>query len=306
LAITRYVGLDLGAVEGLSTAMQGVELCVPTPVVDGTLGTIVAEPGTGELEGVRAADFVRALDVAGDPAATEFGRIDRQQEFLAAVLDRILDERSLLDVGQVSALRPALREALLVDGGGLDEALALSRSLRGLDGPGVVFAVTPTTGGTDGVGNAVLRDADAAAVFAAVREDRELPEQADDPLEAVAGPAPADVRVQLLNASDVPGRAEQVGTTLGTLGFGVGDVGNADQPTNDTIIKFSPDQAAGAALLASTVPSATSVPDPGSSGVLQLVLGRSFDDVIQPPAAPAPVDPNVAALDPATPQANCP
>jgi LCP family protein required for cell wall assembly len=304
LAITQYVGLDLGAVEGLSAAMQGVDVCVPTPVVDGALGTIVAEPGTGRLEGVRAADFVRALDVAGDQAS-EVGRIDRQQEFLNAVLDRTLDERSLLDLGRMTQLRPALREALLVDGGELDDVLALSRSLRQLDGPGVVFAVAPTTGGTDGIGNAVLRDADAAAVFSAVREDRDLPEEAE-PLEAVTGPVPAELRVQLLNASDVPGRAEQVGGALGALGFGVGEVGNADVGTNDTIIKFSPDQAAGAALLASSVPSATSVPDPGSTGVLQLVLGRSFDDVIQPPAAPAPVDASVAALDPSTPRANCP
>jgi hypothetical protein len=97
-----------------------------------------------------------------------------------------------------------------------------------------------------------------------------------------------------------------VGGALGALGFGVGEIGNAEVATNDTIIKFSPDQAAGAALLASSVPSATSVPDPGSTGVLQLVLGRSFDGVVQPPAAPAPVGPDVAALDPSTPRANCP
>jgi LCP family protein required for cell wall assembly len=305
LAITGYVGLDLGAVEGLAAAVQGVEVCVPAPVVDGALGTIVPDPGTSRLDGVRVADFVRARDVAGDPAS-ESARIERQQRVLTAVLDRVLDERSLLDVGRVQQLRPALREALVVDGGGLDEVLAVSRTLRRLDAPGVVFAVTPTSGGTDGVGNALLRDTDAAAVFGAVREGRDLPEQADDPLEAVAGPAPADVRVQLLNASGAAGLADQVGGALGALGFGVGEVGNAEQPTNETIIKFSPDQAAGAALLASSVPSATSVPDPGSSGVLQLVLGRSFDEVVQPPAASGPVDPGAAALDPSVPRASCP
>jgi LCP family protein required for cell wall assembly len=286
LAVTRYVGLDLGAVEGLSAAVQGVDVCVPTPVVDASLGTIVADPGTNRLDGVRLTDFVRALDVQGEPVSDR-GRIARQQTVLAAALRAVLSERSLLDPGRLEQLRPALREALLIDGGGLDGVLALAASLDDPDADGVVFAAAPTTGGTDGVTNAVLRDADAAAVFAAVREGRPLPEQVDDPLEAVAGPAPADLRVQLLNASGRPGLAEQIGGTLGTLGFGVGEVGNAAQPTNDTIIKFSPDQAAAAALLASSVPSATSVPDPGATGVLQLVLGRSFDDVVQPPAAPA-------------------
>jgi LCP family protein required for cell wall assembly len=306
LAITQYVGLDLGAVEALSTTLQGVDVCVPTPVVDGTLGTIAPDAGTNRLDGVRAGDFVRALAVQGDPAS-ELGRIDRQQKFLAAVLGRVLDERSLLNIGEVTKLRPALRDALLLDGDDLDGTLALSTALRKLDGDGVTFAAAPTTGGADGAGNAVLRDTDAAAVFSALREDRALPEQADDPSAATAGPAPAQLRVQVLNASDKPGRAEQVGGTLGTLGFGVGDVGNAGIATNDTIIKFSPDQAAAATLLAGSVPSATSVPDPGSTGVLQLVLGRSFDDVIKPPATPtadAAADPAGAGQD--GPRATCP
>jgi LCP family protein required for cell wall assembly len=306
LAITQYVGLDLGGVEGLSRALQGVDVCVPTPVVDSTLGTIAADAGTNRLDGVRAQDFARARAVQGDPVS-ELGRIDRQQKLLAAALDKTLDERSLLDLGEVTALRPALRDALVLDGTDLDKALALSTALHKLDAPGVVFAAAPTTGGTDGVGNAVLRDTDAAAIFAALRADRALPDQADDPTAATAGPAPAQLRVQVLNASDKPGRAEQVGGTLGTLGFGVGDVGNAGIATNDTIIKFSPDQAAAATLLAGSVPSATSVPDPGSTGVLQLVLGRSFDDVIKPPATPtaeAAADP--AGVDRDGPRANCP
>jgi LCP family protein required for cell wall assembly len=302
LAITQYVGLDLGGVEALSGALQGVDVCVPMPVVDSTLGTIAGDAGTNRLDGVRAQDFVRARTVQGDPAS-ELGRIDRQQKLLAAALDRTLDERSLLNIGEVTALRPALRDALVLDGTDLDQTLALSAALHKLDAPGVVFAAAPTTGGTDGVGNAVLRDTDAAAVFAALREDHALPAQADDPSAATAGPDPALLHVQVRNASGKPGRAEQVSGTLGSLGFGLGEVGNAEIATGDTIIKFSPDQAAGAALLATSVPSATSVPDPGSSGVLQLVLGRSFDDVIQPPATPA-ADSTTPA--PVGPRATCP
>jgi hypothetical protein len=60
-------------------------------------------------------------------------------------------------------------------------------------------------------------------------------------------------------------------------------VSNAARPTPQTVIRYSPDQAAAADLLAGTVPSATTVPDPGASGVLQLVLGRSFDEVLRAP-----------------------
>jgi LCP family protein required for cell wall assembly len=308
LAVTQYVGLDLGAVENLSAAAKGVDVCVPTPVVDEALGTIVADPGpVVTLDGVRAGDYVRARAVQGEPAA-ELGRIERQQKFLAGMLDSLLFEPALLDIGRVTRMRPALRDALLLDGSGLDGALAVSTSLRRLDADGVTFAPVPTTGGTDGIGNAVLRDADAAALFAAVRTDQPLPAQADDPLAATAGPAPADLRVQLLNATERPGLAEQIGGTLGELGFGIGEVGNAAQPTNETIIKFSPDQAAGAEVLGASVPSATRVPDPGSNGVLQLVLGRSFDDVLRPPAAAVTPVTDPAAATPAAdvPRTNCP
>jgi hypothetical protein len=90
----------------------------------------------------------------------------------------------------------------------------------------------------------------------------------------------------VLNGSDRSGLAGEVGETLRSLGFGVGQVGTAEQPTPQTVIRFSPDQASAAALLETTVPSATSVPDPGATGVLQLVLGRSFDDVVRAPSEP--------------------
>ena len=71
------------------------------------------------------------------------------------------------------------------------------------------------------------------------------------------------------------------------------------------MIRFSPDQAAAAALLATTVPAATSVPDPGTTGVLQLVLGPSFDDVVPRPdaAGRAPVDRPAATAPASTPAA---
>jgi hypothetical protein len=131
-----------------------------------------------------------------------------------------------------------------------------------------------------------MRDTDAAALFAAVRADKPLPDDATDPGAGSAGPAPGDVSVQVVNASTRSGLAGEVSETLSSLGFDVGEPSSADQPTTETVIRFSPDQAAAAEVLKATVPSATEVPDPGSSGVLKLVLGRSFDDVVRAPSEP--------------------
>jgi LCP family protein required for cell wall assembly len=288
LAITKYVGMDLGAAAAVADAVGGVEVCVPAPLLDRVLGPVVPDAGTSTLTGMRAADFVRAGDVPGDPSS-EYGRIERQQKLLAAVLGEAVSSSALLDVGRLGALRPALGAALVADGAGLDEVLALARSLHRLDAAGVTFAAVPTAGEANNRGNAVLRGADASALFGAVREDAPLPEQVGGPAAAETGPVPGDVTVQVLNASGRSGLAGQIGETLRSLGFGVGEVGNAEQPTPQTVIRFSPDQAAAAALLATTVPSATSVPNPGATGVLQLVLGRSFDDVVRAPAEPVAV-----------------
>ncbi|WP_433557683.1 LCP family protein [Pseudonocardia xinjiangensis] len=303
LAITKYVGVDLDSLGAMADAVGGANVCVTRPVVDGVLGPVVPDAGTATLEGVRAADFARAADVQGDPSS-DSGRIERQQQLLASVLTKAVAGAGLLDVSRLAALRPALGKAVVTDGAGIDEVLALATSLHKLDAEGVQFAVAPTASDPNSPGRSVLRDTDAAQLFTALREDTPLPEQARDPDAASTGPSPADVKVSVLNASDKSGLATQVGETLGSLGFSVGDVGNADQPTPQTVIRFSPDQAAAAALLASTVPSATSVPDPGTSGELQLVLGRSFDDVVRAPAEPVALQADGPAVTAAT--ATCP
>ncbi|MDT7706483.1 MAG: hypothetical protein QOG20_2090 [Pseudonocardiales bacterium] len=289
LAITQYIGLDLDRLGAVVDAVSGVNVCVTQPVLDRVLGPIVPDSGKTILDGSEAGDFVRAADVNGDPPA-DLGRIERQQQVLAGVLDTTLSSTGLLDLTRLAALRPALGDALTSDGASLDQILALSLSLRSPTTDGVTFTTVPTSGETDG-GSVTLRDADAAALFAALRKDTPLPSNATDTTGGRTGPAPSGLTVQVLNASDQPGLAAKVGGTLKQLGFGVGTVSNAPQPTSQTVIRYSPDQAAAADLLAATVPSATTAPDPGATGVLQLVLGRSFDNVVRAPvqqaAAPA-------------------
>jgi LCP family protein required for cell wall assembly len=284
LAITAYVGVDLDRIGPLVDAASGVEVCVTRPVQDRELGPVVPNPGTVTLDGPGADDFVRASEVDGDPPADR-GRIERQQQVLAGVLGPTMTSAGLLDLPRVAALRPALGGALTTDGAGLDEVLALSRSLRALGDVG--FASVPTTDG--GRGGSVLRDVDASALFTALRTHAPLPATTVDG--AAAGPAPGDVTVQVLNASGKTGVAAGTGNTLGALGFRIGTVSNADQPTPQTVIRYSPDQAAAADLLSGSIPAASLVPDPGSTGVLQLVLGRSFDGDVRPPAQPESAPP---------------
>ncbi len=299
LAITRYVGLDLAGLGAAVDALSGVRFCTPRAVVDAALGPVVPTPGTITLDAHHATDFVRAASVAGDPTAGR-GRIERQQQVLAAVLDPAQSGLGLLDLPRVAALRPTLARLLTTDGADLDQVLVLARSMRDLGATGVTFTAVPADADPTGQGS-VLRAGDAAALFDALRTHAPLPATAPG---ATNGPRPSDVKVQVANASGRAGLAGKIADTLRGLGFGVGEVTNAAQPTPQTLIRYSPDRTAAAQLLAATVPAATTVPDPGATGVLQLVLGRSFDGVVRAPTttSASPED----ASDPAPASVTCP
>ncbi|WP_141281370.1 LCP family protein, partial [Pseudonocardia hydrocarbonoxydans] len=284
LAVTRFVGLDLDGIGDLVDAVGGVEVCVEQPVVDGLLGTVVPRPGVTTLDGPTARDLVGARTVEGDPPGGR-GVLERQQRLVAAVLEKVLSREVLLDPARTGSLGPALGGALSADAADLDRILAAARAVRSFSADGVTFTAVPTSTETSSQGNTLLRGADAAALFTALREGTPPPDQTV--LAAGAGPAPADVTVDVLNASDRQGLAAEIGGTLGTLGFGVGEIGNAEAPAPGTVIRFSPDRAAAAELLAATVPSAVPQPDPSASGVLQLVLGTSFDGVVRAPSTAA-------------------
>jgi len=288
LAITRFVAVDLAATSSLVEAVGGVQVCVERPVLDSVLGPVAETAGTDAFNGARAATLVRAADVRGEPAGGA-ALVQRQQRVLSAALGRALSPTTLLRPDRVGRLLPALSTAVVSTGTGVADLLALASAT------GEVRAA-PTEPQATSRGNLELREADAQALFAAVRTDAPLPAAADP----VATSAPADVTADVLNASGRDGLAAEVAGTLGDLGFRTAEVRNAGQPALGTVVRYSPDRAEQAQLLAAAVPSANAVPDPGTAGVLQLVLGRSFDGTVRAATAPDP-----AAETPTAPAATC-
>ena len=208
LAITRFVAVDLAATSALVEAVGGVQVCVERPVLDSVLGPIVTTAGTGPLNGARAAALVRAADVHDEPAGGA-ALVQRQERVLGAALERALSPSALLHPGRVGGLLPALGTAVVSTGTGVADLLALSTGL------GEVRTV-PTEPQPNSRGNREVREADAQALFAAVRTDAPLPAQDQTP---AAATAPTDVTADVLNASGRDGLAAEVAGTLGDLGF---------------------------------------------------------------------------------------
>ena len=278
LAVTRYVGLDVAGAGALVDVLGGVDVCVDRPVLDDVLGPVMPAAGTTRLDGQRTRDLLSARNVQGD--AGERDVVERQSRLLAAVAGDVLSADVLLDPARLGAVREALGGALTSDSADLDRVLATGLALRSFGADGVVFATVPTAAASS-QGGVLPQEPDAGELFAALREGAAVPEQ---PLLAAAGgPEPAEVSLEVLNAADRQGLAGAVGDTLSSLGFTVTSVDTADGVSERTEIRFSPDRAAAAQVLGQSVPSAVAAPDPGASGLLQLVLGSGFDDVVRAP-----------------------
>jgi LCP family protein required for cell wall assembly len=281
MPVRHFAAVDFAGFPGMVDAAGGVPICLDRPVVDGRLGRVVPTAGRTVLTGEQALGLVRARDVRGDPTA-DYGQIERQERFLVALFRQGLSEQVLLHPGVLSDVVSAFAAHSLTDGTALDDLSALGGALRNTDPADVLFVTVPTVASPYGDDTDQLRDAEAAALFAALRSHQPLPGQrpttADDATRATDALPPSEVTLSVRNGSSRAGLAGQVADSLRSVGFRVGRVGDAD-PTDGgrTMIRHSADRSTQAATVAAAVPSAVNQTVPGPPGVLELVLGDGFD-----------------------------
>jgi LCP family protein required for cell wall assembly len=295
LSVNHFTAIDFAGFKEMVDAVSGVPICVERPVVDSVLGRVVPTSGESTLNGDQALAFVRARHVRGDPTS-DYGRIERQQRFLSALLRKGLSEQVLLDPGKLKAFVAAFGSHTLSDNTGLDELTTLGSSLRSIDPAKVTFVTVPTQGEPNAAGNEVLRKADADALFGAVRADQQLPGESAPAADQaqLLGPgdtlAPSRVSLAVRNGSEESGLANKVAENLRTVGFTVSKVGDADS-SSSTVIRHSADRAEQAATVAAAVPGATTKEVAGESGLLELVLGDGFDGEVKAPVGASAVLP---------------
>jgi LCP family protein required for cell wall assembly len=187
LAVNHFLGVDFSGFKDMVDAVEGVPVCIEKPMRDTVLGTVIPRAGTSLLTGDQALNFVRARHVIGDPTS-DYGRINRQQIFLSALLRQALSAGTLLDVGKLRALVDAVGRSTYGENIEAAQLLSLGQSLSGLDARAVTFTTVPTTGVANSRGNEVLRVAEDRALFDAIINDTPLPGQ---PGAAPAGRPPA-------------------------------------------------------------------------------------------------------------------
>ncbi|MFC1414637.1 LCP family protein [Streptacidiphilus sp. N1-12] len=297
LHIDHYLQLNFLSFVSTVDALGGVPVCSSKPLHDPKSG-LDLPAGTTTLDGAEALKYVRARYV--DPTA-DLGRMQRQQKFVAQVVQQATSSGTLLNPVRLQSVAAAVLKSVKADEGlsGKD-LLALAARLKDLRPSSASFATVPLADLNHVVprwGSTVLWDRTrAAALFTALREDRPL---TAPPAPAASGAAPSgaavsvppgQIRVQVLNGAGVAGLAGKADGELRAAGFGTTGVA-LNAPGQDTaartVLRYDPRWDQSVRTLAAALPGARLVPVAGLGGTMQVVLGRDFT-AVRPVAAPSP------------------
>ncbi len=186
MAVIDYAGFNQ-----LTEAIGGVDVFVPETVYDSKQDQEWTQ-GWHHVEGELALKYVRMRHglLNGD-----FDRIDRQQNFLRAVLQKTLADGTIGNPFKLNQVLGAITDHLAVDGDWSTKDLRnLALSLRGLDSGKVRFMTLPLQAYEDipGVGSSNIIDEPAAKVlWKAVLDDKVGPYLKDHPDDEL--PDPKDV-----------------------------------------------------------------------------------------------------------------
>ncbi len=161
IGIDHYVEVDFLGFVDIVGAVGGVELCLDKAIKD-PFAAIDLPAGCQNLQGRDALGYVRVRKIDND-----LMRIQRQQQFVAALAGKVLEPSILLNPFRATAVAGAVGRSLTVDDGlGPTGALALARGGRGLANGAFVAATVPVTDATIGGASVLLPiDGDAAALF---------------------------------------------------------------------------------------------------------------------------------------------
>lgn len=282
IRVDHYIEVDFGGFLDVVEALDGVEVCLPRPAVDAKAG-LDLPAGRQTLRGTQALAFVRTRSI---DSRSDFGRIDRQQQFLASMLRKALSLQVLLNPVKLDRFLRTLTSAVRLDSGlGIGTLRALGENLRGLDPAKVTFITAPVLL-PDGVRNGrrgVILDDDAGdLLWQALRDDGPIPGaqelDADGPALIVA---PAAIRLRVLNGTGTSGLAKQAGDALAGIGFRVRGVGDADATSyTSTVVRHGVDRADSARTVAAAVPNARTQVDASLGSTLEVVVGSDFAGVV--------------------------
>ncbi|NKZ07369.1 LCP family protein [Actinomadura latina] len=301
VSIDHYVEVNFYGFVHMVDALGGVEVCTEQAVDDPKSG-LRLPAGKSRVDGLKALAFARARYTL--TGGSDLGRIDRQQQFMAAMMKQALSTKTLGDPVKSTKFLNAALKSLRVDSKLADSLPKLADQMKGLSTDDLTFANVPLSNPDY---NAVLWNAPtpqstvqwdrgkAQDLFTRIRRDQPLaPHTAKPSASPTQKPEdeltvpPQDVSVRVLNAIGTKGLATRAGSQLRNLGFKVTVApGVARRGLQTTQIQYGPGREDSAKTLAAAIPGAKLKKVPSLGSRVQVMVGANWDGVKKVKVAPS-------------------
>lgn len=259
--IHHYAQVNIAGFRDLVDAIGGVDVCITEAIpFDSNTGIEVTEDELGmvHFDGERALRFVRSRNfTTGD-----FARMQNQQKFVAAAVDKITSASTFLNPVKIVGLYRAAGGNLTIDEGtSLRRLKNIAERMQSFDPARYEAYISPHLGITNNeAGSVILPDYDTMNVlFRAIRRN-ETPSLAD----GVPGRVnPGDVEVAVLNGTADPSAAsvaaEQLRDATNIAGQSVdivfvGEAENTGYP--QTVVRYEATSSLAGQLVAAAIPGA--------------------------------------------------
>ena len=218
LQIDNFMVIDFAAFKRITEAIGGVEICLQEDVND-PLSGLQLEKGLHTVTGEEALAFVRARKTLGDGSDTS--RIRRQQAFLSSMARQVLSSDILLNPASLLGVLNAATENLTADPqlANIENLRDLALSLRNLRPKDITFTTMPWKQSGDGA-TVVMANKRAKPLWDAIANDTSWPPKAN-PDQPLLRKAPEEIRVEIVNATGLPGTGKQAKRVLTDEGFEV-------------------------------------------------------------------------------------
>ncbi|MBQ1001036.1 MULTISPECIES: LCP family protein [Streptomyces] len=280
--IDHYLEVDFTSFMKTVDVLGGVRICTSTPLKDSYTG-LDLPAGDHRLRGGEALQFVRARHIDGD---ADLGRVQRQQRFMAALIERATSSGILLNPIRFRDVTRAVLGSVRADKGfGTGELLDLGRAMRNFSPSSSEFATVPIGQLgylVKGLGSTVKWDtARAERLFRALREDRPLAAHRTKRKAVTVEVAPQQIRVQVENGTHRTGLGKRADTALAAAGFRTTGqpVDAADRSVKRTVVAHDPGWDRSAKSLAAALPGSELRAVKGLGPTLKVIVGTDFGTV---------------------------
>ena len=249
IRIQHFVEVDFAGFQSIVNDVGGVPVCLPF-AINNPQARLHLAAGKRVVNGAQALAFVRLRENIGEGSDTQ--RIQRQQYFLAAVMQRLKSTNLLSQPSRIFNVVRDVAKSLTTDSGlDLSTMLRIADSMKSLSSSSVQLVTVPVVPYVgDPTAELSWAQPQSDRMFRAIEADRDLPTsakgngdgKAKTAMNATAEPtvSPAKVSVEVLNGSGVNGVAGSAATALTAKGFTVTGTGPAaNYSYTSTTIQYS-------------------------------------------------------------------